>query len=301
VNKRLAYIAAIFYALLPLFVDYTRFFWNPNFQFVGTSMVILFMGLYKKYQKLHLLLLVSFTSGVLLLFHYQFIIVIAGLILYYLSQNDLRKNRRGILLFLCGFVFGFSPMIIFEVRNHFYLTNTLLLFLKFKDEVFLNKLNVNTLTSYYFLSIFPFLFLICCQAIKDKINNIHVVGTGIILLFVALFTYVPNPSRAYGMAKDWNYVQEEKVYKLIRKENLENYNIVNLGYDTLATVQKYLHKKDNIKMSYDDYYHNKYLFVITYPQDYMKNPAYEINTFTPSKVIKQWKINKAYTMYLLKR
>jgi len=302
VNKKVAFCMCALFALFPLFIDYSRFFWNPNFQFTLTPQLILCMGLYKKYRLKRYLFLISFLSGFLLLFHYQFMVVITGLIIYYvfLSVIPAKAGIHSKLIFFLGFPLGFFPMILFELRNKFYNINTLILFFQHSDVVFKNKLTTAPV-AYYFLSILLFVFLILFYLIRKKINVSFVICLFVILLGVSLFRYIPIPKEAFGMAKNWNYLEEKKVNGIIRKENLKNYNIVNLGYDTLATAQKYLLKRDNIDMSYEDYYHNKYLFVITYPQDYMKNPAYEINTFTPSKKIKQWKINERYTMYLLQR
>ncbi len=300
INNKTALCMSMLFALFPLFIDYTRFFWNPNFQFSLSPLLILNMGLYKKYKHRRYLFLISFLSGMLLLFHYQFIVVIIGLTAYYLLQKQLRKNLLNVIIFFSGFFVGFAPMIVFELRNKLYNIQTLFLFFQHSDVVFKDKLTTAPV-AYYFLCILLFMFLISFYLIRKKINSVFVIWLFVILLFVSLVRYIPNPKGAFGMTKDWNYLYEKKVYEIIRKENLKNYNIVNLGYDTVATVQKYFHLRDKIPGDWDDYYHNKYLFVVTYPQDYMKNPAYEINTFIPSKKIKEWRLNNHYFMYLLER
>ena len=122
------------------------------------------------------------------------------------------------------------------------------------------------------------------------------------MLFVfAIFKYAPLPSHGFGMAENWNFLEEKKVYKIIRAQNLENYNIVHLGYNTVAAVQKYLHKRDGVRLNYDDYYHNKYLFVVSSKEDFLETPTYEANTFKPSRRLKKWKINDTYSLYLLER
>ena len=113
--------------------------------------------------------------------------------------------------------------------------------------------------------------------------------------------YSVKPSHAFGMAHDWNYLMEKKAYEIIKSQNVSNFNVVNLGYDTVAAVQKYFLIRDGVKGNWEDYYHNKYLFLITNKQDYMKNPAYEVNSFQPSRVVKTWKLNATYTLILLQR
>ncbi len=47
-DRKAAVIATSFYCFFPLYIDYTRFLWNPNFQFALMPLIILMMGLFKK-------------------------------------------------------------------------------------------------------------------------------------------------------------------------------------------------------------------------------------------------------------
>ena len=122
------------------------------------------------------------------------------------------------------------------------------------------------------------------------------------LLTIDLFLYLPKPKQAFGMAKNWNFLLEKKAYEIIKKENLKDFNVVNLIYDNLSVVIKYQMRRDNYLINFDDYYHNKYLFVIDKNEaNISKNPAYEIKTFFPRKKLKQWKLNDSYNLYLFER
>ena len=66
-------------------------------------------------------------------------------------------------------------------------------------------------------------------------------------------------------------------------------------------VVKYHLKKDGYKMNYDDYYHNDYLYVVSPDPDVFKDPAYELYTFKPNKLLKTWKLNDTYNLYLFER
>lgn len=286
VSEKGAVLISILYALLPFYIDFSRFLWNPNFQFSLTPLLILLLGLNN-------IFLVGLMAGILLLFHYQYFLIIIGLVIYLLYKKIRLKN------FILGLMLGFSPMIIFEIRHQFYNIQTLVLYLQNFHKVFAK--GVGSFNLHYFLSPSLFIFLIFIGFVKKQIKNFHLIFTWCFLLLLALSLYSHKPSRGFGMTKDWNFLQEQKVYKIIRGENLTNYNIANLAYDTVSSVQKYLHKKDGIKMNYDDYYRNKYLFVISDSSNFMNNPAYEVNTFKPSRRLKKWRINNTYTLYLLKR
>ena len=86
-GKRAAIFMIILYALLPFYIDYTRFFWNPNYQFVLFPILVLFMGFYARSKKPLFYFLIFATAGILLLFHYQFIFIIVGLVIYYLFKK----------------------------------------------------------------------------------------------------------------------------------------------------------------------------------------------------------------------
>jgi len=300
ISRKAALLATLLFTFLPFYIDYSRFFWNPNLQFLVSPLVLLWMGLYQKTKKATFLFLVSFTSGALMLFHYQFFIVIVGILFYYLWIKKVRG--LSLLIFLLGFPLGFSPLIIFELRNKFYNLQTLWLFLQHKDTVFPKGGHIfDIFTSYYMLC--PSLYAIVAFSglIKKRLNMQIILVIAAVLMVWALILYIPAPSRAFGMAKNWNYSLELKAFSIIKSQNITNFNIVNLGYDTIAIVQKYMLTKDGINGNWEDYRSNKYLFLITNTQDYMRNPAYEINTFTPNIVLRKWVLNDTYTMYLLER
>ncbi len=302
-DKKTASVVSFLFTALPFYIDYSRFFWNPTLQFLFTPLVILWMGLYLKYKNPVYLFLVSFTSGVLLLFHYQYVLIIIGLIGYYHFNPDLhRDDIKRYILFIAGFLLGFSPMILFELRNQFYNTQTLFLFFKHADTVFFHKGSgfIEFFTSYYMLSPLLFLFVFLGRYLK-KIPGRVLMGLGVCGILGVFGLYTKTPSHAFGMAKDWNYTYEEKAYQIIKSQNITNFNIANIGYDTVASVQKYFLVRDKLQGNWDDYYHNKYLFLITNHQDYMKNPAYEIRYFSPNVVVNKWRLNKTYDLYLLKR
>ena len=60
-------------------------------------------------------------------------------------------------------------------------------------------------------------------------------------------------------------------------------------------------KRDGLNINFNDYYNNKYLFVVYKDDTYMSDLAYEVNSFKPNKELKRWKINEKYNMYLLER
>lgn len=293
-NQTVALFIGVIYAFLPYFVDFTRFFFGPNYQLSLTAILIFFMGLFKKSGRKIYLFLIFFTAGVLLQFHYQYLIVILILFVFYLSI--LKDKPRSLFIIALALTLGYLPMIIFELKNDFYNTRVFLEFLPTPK-----KPTDTALLPHRLLSITLILFILFSNYIRKIITKRFVFFFGAILICIDLLFYLPKPTHGFGMVYDWNLLYEKRVYEIIRAEKLENYNIVNQGYDNLAIVQKYFLKKDNIKINYDDYYNNKYLFVITRNKNFMDDPAYEVATFKPSKILKTWRINQAFVLYLLER
>lgn len=297
-NQKSALVISALYAFFPLYVDHTRFFWNPNFQLSLLPLLILTMGFYEKKKTPLLFFLIGLISGALLLFHYQFIVCIVGLLIYYFCFKKVVGKFS--IVYLGGMFVGFSPLIIFEVRNQFYNTQTLFLYITHLKEIVMND-GSSSISPHYFLSISLLLIIFLLFFISKKISLFHTLLFAGLLFMGSFFYYAKMPDRSFGMKNNWNYLDEERTHSFIVHEGLHNYNVANLGYDTMATVQKFLLNRDGSTEHFDDYYHNKYLFIISDTSHYMKNPAYEVNTFKPSKIIKIWKINTMYSLYLLQR
>jgi hypothetical protein len=253
------------------------------------------MGMYAKNHKLRWRFLIGIMMGILLQFHYQFAVVIIGLLGYYLVKEKLR--RQGVIGIIAGLVVGFSSMIVFELRNQFYHLNTLLLYWQNSGEV-ANNLGAS-LPPHYYQSIMIFVVLGLAGLLKKYWTNTLIT---IILLGLSLngtYQFVVKPIQG-SIIPNWSYSDELKVAEIIREQNLESYNVA-MWYDTLAMTQKYLLLRDKIEGDFSDYKHNDYLFVVYQGDNWTQDSAYELNTFIPSKIERVWEINDTYKLYLAKR
>lgn len=294
-NTHLAILSIVLYSLVPYFINYTKFMWNPNFQFILTPVLIYFFALYHTQKSLRWLLVLSITAGALLQYHYQFVVIITALGIYLLSQISRLKN---FFVFVAGLAIGFSPVLLFELRNGFYNLNTVVIYLQHYDEVFI-KNGSTSVSPHFFLSIS---LVVCCVVLvllKKHIKKSYVV---IAIVFLLPFTepYLKVPDRMYNSTIQWKLENELKVYDIISKYNLKETNISHLDYDNIAVVQKYFLARDN-KQFYDDYYNNKYLFAVSKTDKLSQYKAYEIASFSPRKIVKSWPISSIYTLYLLER
>jgi len=110
-DQKAALLMVVIYTLLPMFIDFTRFFFVPLI--VLSTILIYLMGLYKtKPNNIHLFSVFVYI-GILMQIHYQIAVVLFILFIYYFIKN--RFKIKSILIMIGGFCLGFSPMILFEL------------------------------------------------------------------------------------------------------------------------------------------------------------------------------------------
>lgn len=302
INSKAAWILVIIYSFLPYYINYTRFLWNTTLLLSLLPFLILFMGFYKEKRIAFWFFMVSVWLGVLLQFHYQFILIIFGIFCYYFVFKRVKPVH--ILLFVSGISLGFLPLILFEFKHNFYNLHTMILFAQNWSKV--DKPGGITMPHYYISISFMIIVTILSLFAKriNKISYLVIGGSAVILSIYSLILYVPKPLQAFwAPAERWNYVAEKKVYDIIRSTKIrKDFNIANLAYyDTKSVVIKFFMKRDGYNIDYEDYYHNKYLFVVSKDEDYIINKSYEVDFFKPRVVLREWKINQLYNLFLLER
>ncbi len=296
-GSRVAWMMVIVYTLFPYYIDYTRFLWNPNFQLALTPLLILSLGYYQEKRNNLLLFLVGLLTGFLLLFHYQYLVILAGVFIYYLSI----RIGRNLLILVCGFAAGFSPLLLFEIRNNFYNLNTLYLYLMNLNK-FESSVSGIGFTPHYFLSIGLFGYLILFVILKKYISKFIIYGAFLVSLVVSISLYGLKPESGFGMKEGWNYDLERLAFEITTSQNLENFNTTNLIYDTQASVQKYLIAAQGLNQNIKPHGSNDYLFVIADDEKVVEqDPAYEITSFRPFERVNSWSLKEGYSLILLRR
>ena len=295
-DKKIALLMVTIYTLFFYFIDYTRFLFGPNYLIALTTGLVFLMGNYKSKPSLKNLLLIFMYLGIMLQFHYQ-VFVIFGFVFFYYSFSS-KTRIKSVLIMILGFIIGFSPMIVFELKNEFYNLRVAW------DYIFLPKNTYGSFVDFVphrYLSLVLLGLVAVLVYLRKYFSYSLILIIAGLLLIIDLFLYLPRPTHGFGMAPDWNYLMEKKTYEIIKSQPYQNFNIVNHVYDNLSMVVKYHLKKDGYKMNYDDYYHNDYLYVVSPDPDVFKDPAYELYTFKPNKLLKTWKLNDTYNLYLFER
>lgn len=124
-QKKQALFATLLYAVSPLTVLHARFFWNPN---LIIPLAVLFWYLWvrsKEDNKTYNLLMVfgaGLVATMMFYLHYVAIVPFLFLLLVLLATRNWKKFAVGLL----GLLIGLLPLIYFEAKNEFYLTNALI-------------------------------------------------------------------------------------------------------------------------------------------------------------------------------
>jgi hypothetical protein len=295
INRQAAIVMCLIYSLLPFFIEATVTLWNPYFLIMLLPLFLFLIARFNKKQNKLLSLLIGIFLGILFQLHYHFITVIIGLLIYYFSYKKLPVIY--LLIAFVGFCLGFSNMILFELRHQWYTLKTLTLFFTHPNEV------SHHIADYYFTGAIFFGIVGILYILRKKLTNVVNIILFALLMCVALY-HVTIKARVPHYPPNWYYKDDLKAYSIIKEnyysKNIRDFNVFEF-YSAVAATQKYYMKRDDLVINYDDYRHNKYLYVIFKDDTYMKDAAYEVNEFRPSVVIQTWKINPYYNLYLLQR
>lgn len=118
-EERTGLFASLLYALSPLVIAHSRSSWNPNLMPFFSLLIIYLIWQVAVYEKWRFLFWVGFFLGIAFQLHYlaTFLVFIVFLYLAFFGRN-LQKWKE-YLLGVGGFLVGWSPFLLFELRHNF--------------------------------------------------------------------------------------------------------------------------------------------------------------------------------------
>lgn len=124
-SKTVGLMAALFYAISPLVITYSRSSWNPNPLpfFSLLTLYSLYKGLTRK--KMSLLFLTGVLLGIDIQLHY--LVLFLGVVVFFyvlfmeifVSKSNFYSLIKKYVAIFVGFIVGISPFLAFEVRHGF--------------------------------------------------------------------------------------------------------------------------------------------------------------------------------------
>jgi len=133
-DLKTAFIASSLYAISPYIIAYSRSSWNPNIIPFFSLLIIYLTWIAVVKEKWNMLFWVGILTGIIFQLHYLASFLTIGIIIYILIYGK-EKRIKEYALGILGFIIGFSPFLLFEVRHGFPNTKTLSKFLFQGKEV----------------------------------------------------------------------------------------------------------------------------------------------------------------------
>lgn len=121
--------AAALYALSPVVIAFSRSSWNPNVVQFFSALLVYFLWRAEREAKKKYFIFIGIALGIGLQLHYLFSFLgVVTLIWFFIIKNK-RPLGKSIGLTSAGFLIGYAPFLLFELRHGFPNTITLLRFL----------------------------------------------------------------------------------------------------------------------------------------------------------------------------
>ncbi len=311
-NKKTAGYFLVLCTFSTVLIDYSRFFWHPNFLIpIGGLVLGILMYLSKKTDKnktplgtdVFRYISLGLVLGLGLQFHYSFLLAILLAVVWLIIIKQLNILR--ILLLITGFISGFFPIIFFEIRHNFYNLRTLLLFLTVKTGTPVPLFFIPPVYYFFPVILAVFLGIAILLAKLNKNNKIIPLIFMVIFIIYTLAKELPVPKEGFKMVAGWNYQGIKKAEQIILQENKTNYNVADiLTGDSRALAIRFLLTRDGKPpLGVIDYPRAKALFVYSKvaPDIILKGELWEVGSALPLTLTKEWDLQNGIKLYLLEK
>lgn len=125
-NKRVGLIAAFFYSISPLVINYSHSSWNPNVLPISSLLTLYVVYIALKRNSWRWFILIGFLLGIGMQLHYLVIFLCVVVFFYILLARLVEKIKSPLKILLkeyflifIGFIIGWSPFLLFEARHEF--------------------------------------------------------------------------------------------------------------------------------------------------------------------------------------
>jgi len=180
IGRQVGLLAASLYSISPLVITYSRSSWNPNLMPFFSLLIIFLTWKMVVFKKPKLFPIIGFLFGIAIQLHYLTVflmVVISFYLLIFFRHFNLLKYYFQALI---GFILGWLPFILFELRHGFPNFKTLYRFILFGEE-----------TGFSGKEFFPIVSDVSLRLFSRLVTNNQVFLAKILLLF-SVFIFVFN-------------------------------------------------------------------------------------------------------------
>lgn len=301
-NFQVAVIALILFLFSPTMINYSRFIWHANLLIpIITLAIYFFLDSVKNKQPLNFLML-GILSGLGFGIHIGFVIPSFLFFLWTIYHSFKRHSFLYLPLFIIGVLIGDLPVVIFDLRNHFFNSLTMLEFIQNLGHG--QQQGGFAFESYHFVSLYIPLFIL----ISLFINYLSKRFSSITLLAIILYILICSPywglSKTHpdGMVEGWNYSGVKKAAQIINSDNPpKEYEVATIiDGETRSTALRYLlnsiHHRPPLGVT--EYPQAKILYVIAREsQDPINYNVWEISSLQPLVFKEKWLLQTNIYLY----
>ena len=127
-GQKVALVVGFFYTLSYSAIKISHALWNPNFLPVLTLIILYFLIEAVQGKKVSKLVSGLITAGFGLQFHYGFALIIPAILWVTRKLAFIRHYRRGLVLAVLAIFAMFLPLLVFELRHGFVMSQTFILY-----------------------------------------------------------------------------------------------------------------------------------------------------------------------------
>jgi len=280
------YLFAACFIFTPAFVAYSQSYWNPYFMLPTAMLLVAFLMIskYRTKKPVWLYIVIGFLWGLGMQFHYAFLLAILVSIVWLLNSKKL--SFQTVLYLFIGFVLGFLPILLFEIRNHFYNLNTLMLVFSRTNQT----QDSFMWHFYYLIPLEPFMVLVGSflfgRFVKSNLMKLALIT---IYCLVCLYGVVTLPRQPLS------YLILKQLTTEIIQDKPKDFNILDqLTLGNRAMAMRYmLTSQGNAPMDVTAYPASKILYVYSIKPiaELVVTPVWELQSFVPLNKVSVKKVD----------
>ncbi len=266
-------ISAAFYAVFVTAVIYNRYDWYPNGIFLFSAAFLLALTR-KRY------FLAGFFAALAVQLHTTAgVLMLVPFFLWFRNRSGF--HRQSLIMLLSGIVLGLSPMILFDLKNHFLYVSS------YWNLLFSGQPGTNGFQPHYIFWFIP----IIAYRMKwwPKAMSVPVIILSFGLTLYWLFFSPKEVARNMTVISQISRIIADNQAMDNRPFNVASF----VDGNTRATAYRYfLDLAGTRPLGVEEYPKAEVLYVITYdiPEVIMKTSTYEISSFSPNKVTASWQV-----------
>lgn len=301
-KKPLGLITLVLFMFSPSIVNISRTIWHV---YLLVPIIVLSIWFYLKTietSKIIWLFLLGFSLGLGFGMHISYAIGIIFFLLACIFYLNKKRKLINLPFLFIGIIFGYFPLIIFDLRHNLYNTSTMVTFLL---ETFSSKKTGFSFETYHFIYILVPVCILLSKFLRKLFNPKIIALLLFLYISISLSSWHLNDKYPSGMAKGTNLQVMKNISSTIAQDAPAKYEVASIidgetRAENLRYLLEYLNKKT--PMTSDKYPEADVLYVVSYiEQDPLTKSVWEINSIKPAKISKTWKINDLIKVTKLER